>query len=600
MRQLSPVCILALTLPFASAAQDASDRKSSFGEYEGYSTERFDGWETSSVYVEMRDGVRLAVDVTRPTKDGAVTDEALPLVWTHSRYHRRMMGRPMPELFTSLQRLLRHGYVVAAVGVRGSGASFGTYEGLFSEAETQDAVELIEWFAEQPFCDGNVGMWGGSYLGITQYMAASKAPSALKAIFPDVAALDMYDTMHPGAIYRLDMMQHWDALTRLLDRSVPAANVDGDEDGELRAAAVAEHAENWDVGKEYLAGVYRDHDVPTLRWLDHGPSGRLDAINEAKIPAYHCNGWFDIFALDAVLWFANFEGPQRLVMGDWSHAQMTSDRLRITTIEQHRWFDRWLKGIENGVEDEPPIRYALMSEPGEMTWEQADSWPPAGTESMVLHFSAGPSSTVGSTNDGRLASSPPTEAAFDGYDIDPATTTGTTTRWDNAVGAAGAMVYPGLAANDAKCLTYTSSVFEDDLIVVGHPVVTLWMTAEKGDANLHVLLEEIDENGRVQYVTEGVLRASQRKLAEAPFDNLGLPYQRCFEADAEAVPADDPVEVRMDLHPTATIFNAGHRLRVTVMGADADNTEPSPLEDNSIRVYRGEERGSRIELPVVR
>jgi len=153
---------------------------SSFGQYEGYSVERFDGWETFSQYVEMRDGVRLAVDVTLPARNGEVTDEALPVVWTHSRYHRRMLGRPMPEVFPGLQRLLRHGYVVASAGVRGSGASFGVYAGLFSEAETLDAVELIEWFAAQPFCDGNVGMFGSSYLGITQYMAASKRPSALR------------------------------------------------------------------------------------------------------------------------------------------------------------------------------------------------------------------------------------------------------------------------------------------------------------------------------------------------------------------------------------------------------------------------------------
>jgi len=599
MRLSTPILILALFSPLAHAAQEGDGRKSSFGEYEGFSSERFDGWETTSVYVEMRDGVRLAVDVTRPTHAGQVSDEALPLVWTHSRYHRRMGGRPMAEIFPALQRLLRHGYVVAAAGVRGSGASFGTYEGLFSEAETQDAVELIEWFAAQDFCDGNIGMFGGSYLGITQYMAASKAPEALKAIFPDVAALDMYDTVYPGGVFRLDMMRHWAGLTAQLDRSIPAVSVDADEGGEERAQAVEEHAENWEVMKEYSSGPFRDHDVPTLRWLDHGPSGCLEEINAAKVPTYHCNGWFDIFALDSVLWFANFEGPQRLVMGNWSHAQLTGERLKITEVEQHRWFDRWLKGIPNGVEEEAPIRYALMIEPGEMTWESAREWPPMGTKPLSMHFAGGASRTVDSRNDGQLTATPAGESAFDEYAIDPTTTTGDTTRWDNAVGAAGSMKYPGLAANDAKCLTYTSASFEEDLVVVGHPVVTLWMTAAKGDANLHVLLEEIDEKGRVQYVTEGVLRASQHKLAKAPFDNLGLPYQRCFAEDAQVVPSDEPIEVRMDLHPTATVFNAGHRLRVTIMGADADNTKPSELEGNSIRVFMGSEFDSCIELPVV-
>ena len=272
--------------------------------------------------------------------------------------------------------------------------------------------------------------------------------------------------------------------------------------------------------------------------------------------------------------------------------------MRVCAAEQHRWFDRWLKGIENGVEDEAPIQYALIDEPGVISWHAAENWPPAGTESLTLYFDAGTSGSVASANDGTLGRTAAPEAGTDDYAIDPTTTTGSASRWDNAVGAAMAMSYPDLAANDEKCLTYTTPVFEEDLKVVGHPVVHLWMTAEKGDANLHVLLEEIDESGDVQYVTEGVLRASQRKLADPPFDNLGLPYQRCFEEDAVPVPSDEPVEVQLDLHPNAIVVNAGHRLRVAIMGADADNTRPSPLEDNSIRVWRGPNHPSRLELQV--
>jgi hypothetical protein len=167
----------ALALPQADAG-----RVSEFGRYEGWSEELFDGWATSSVYVPMRDGVKLAVDVTRPTFYGELVQERLPVVWTPSRYHRRPLGpgaRSMVDAEPALQRLVRHGNVLAALGVRGSDVSFGRFEGLFSAAETQDAAEMIAWFAAQPWCDGSVGMWGGSYLGITQYMAASQAPPAL-------------------------------------------------------------------------------------------------------------------------------------------------------------------------------------------------------------------------------------------------------------------------------------------------------------------------------------------------------------------------------------------------------------------------------------
>ncbi len=586
------------------------DRVSEFGRYEGYSVERFDGWETTSRYVEMRDGVKLAVDVTRPTKDGVVTDEPLPVIWTHSRYHRNPrvviqmisgMDEPAPvesnvDIFSGLQVLVRHGYVIAAAGVRGSGASFGRFEGLFSDAETKDAAELTEWFAAQPWCDGNVGMWGGSYLGITQYMNASLAPPALKAIFPDVAAFDMYDVIYPGGAYRSDMMNHWAGLTQSLDTEWPAPRVDGDDDGALLEAAMAEHVDNWDVMGEYGAGPVRDHDSPGLTWMEHGPSARLAAINAAKVPAHHINGWYDVFATDVTLWFANYAGPQKLTIGAWSHGALPDgsamrERERVTAVEQHRWFDRWLKGIENGVENDPPVQYALMDELGEWSWRSAETWPVPEAEPVEFFFDA----------DGALATAAPREAGHDAYEIDPTTTTGAMSRWDNAVGAAQFMVYPDMSANDAKSLTWTTAPLEEDTSVVGHPVVTLYVTCEADDTNLHVLLEEVNDEGVSRYVTEGVVRGSLRKRSQAPWNNLGLPYQRCFEEDREPLPRDEPTEVVLDLHPTATLFNKGHRIRIALMGADADNTETVPgAAGATLNVFRGGARASGIVLPVAR
>lgn len=610
---------LALLAPLAPAASPGAEKVSSFGAYEGWSTERFDEWVTTSRYVEMRDGVRLAVDVTRPAVDGIPTDEPFPVVWTHSRYHRNPSAlarvfdpsAPMGDLSTvdqrpDLQRLVRHGYVFGSVGVRGSGASFGRFEGLFSPAETEDAVELCAWFAAQPWCDGNVGMWGGSYLGITQYMAASKAPPALKAIFPDVAAFDLYELLYPGGVFREDLIRHWDDITDRLDADVPAPPVDGDDDGALLAAAVAEHADNWQVLDGFAAAPFRDDVVPGLDWDVNSPSGFLDEINAAGVPCYHYNGWFDVFVLDALLWFANYEGPQRAAIGPWSHAGMVDprygqERMRVAAVEQHRWFDRWLKGIENGVMDEPPLAYALMIGPGEWRWELSETWPPAGVELRTFHFDEGPSGTVESVNDGRLCADPAeVEEGVDEYSVDPTTTTGTATRWDNAVGAALAMDYPGLAENDRRSLTYTSAALAEDLAVVGHPIVRLFVNASHRDADFVVVLEEVDTEGAVHYVTEGVIRGSHRALSEAPWDNLGLPFQRGHRGDPEPLPVDRPAELVFDLHPTANLFDAGHRLRVALFCRDADNLArpPHAKPENRVHVTRGPS-ASRIELPIL-
>ena len=614
------VLCLALSLSVApshaaslSQDNDASEAQlvSELGRYAGYSQQRFDAWVTTSRYLEMRDGVRLAMDVTRPAVDGQPVEEPLPVVWTHSRYHRnptvfRGGGEPVSKVDAqpALQRLVQHGYVVASVAVRGSGASFGRCSGLFTEAETLDAVEVIEWLVKQPWCDGNIGMFGGSYLGITQYMTASKQPEALKAIFPNVAAFDMYDLIHPGGVFREDMIRHWDRLTEQLDSEWDAAPVDGD-DGTLLRQARAQHTDNWDTLEEYAAAPYRDHASEGLDYARHGPSAHLASILEAGVPAYHFNAWYDIFVLDATLWYANYTGPQKLTIGAWSHGAMTNwdlnrERLRLEEVEQHRWFDYWLKGIDNGIMDEPSIHYADMVSPAEWAWRTANTWPPARVEERRLYFHGGPSGSVDSVNDGTLSSAAPEASGdHDVYAIDPTTTTGTSTRWDNAVGAAEEMSYPDLAPNDRKALTYTTPPLEDDLTVTGHPVVTLHVTSTEEDAVFHVLLQEVDPDGVSRYVTEGVLRGSLRALGEAPWDNLGLPYQRCFEGDRQPLPAQEPTPVVLDLHPTSTVFNRGNRLRVTVMCADADNTESPPHPEAVIHVHRGLPAASSLLLTVV-
>ena len=592
--------------------QSDATRVSEFGRYEGWSEELFDGWATSSVYVPMRDGVKLAVDVTRPTFYGEIVEEPLPVLWTHSRYHRRPIvqagagPRSMVDADAKLQRLVRHGYVVAAVGVRGSDVSFGRFEGLFSPAETQDAAEMIAWFAAQPWCDGNVGMWGGSYLGITQYMAASLAPPALKAIFPDVAAFDLYDLIYPGGVFRSDMLAHWASLTTRLDRELIAPPVDEDASGELQRAAIAEHAKNWEVSAGYGSAPFRDDVVPGLAWRVNGPSGFLPAIQKARIPAYHIGGWFDVFVTDETLWWANYGGPEKLTIGPWAHAGIDqrgadAERERVTGVEQHRWFDRWLKGIQNGVDREPPIHYALMKEPGQWTWVATDAWPPRKAHAARYCFAAGKSGSVASRNDGLLSLTAPADSdACDVYEVDPTTTTGTSTRWDNAVNGAPVMTYPHLAENDARCLTYTTEVLPRDVAVVGHPVVRLFVASSAADADVFALLAEVGDKGDVRYVTEGVLRASHRALGEAPWNNLGLPFQRGNHADLAKLEEGKATELVFDLHPTATVFDAGHRIRVTLMGADADNAEVLPTARGTVlRVFRDAAHVSAIELPVL-
>ncbi|MBK9978441.1 MAG: CocE/NonD family hydrolase [Gemmatimonadetes bacterium] len=139
--------------------------------YSGYSTATYDGYRRESRHVAMRDGIRLAVDLYRPTRRGWCTG-ASPVVWTHHRYNRAFMrGDTLIDYINGfgagVDRLLRHGYVVAAVDARGAGASMGTQQGFFMPDEARDAYEITEWLAAQSWSTGRVGMIGRSYLGIT-------------------------------------------------------------------------------------------------------------------------------------------------------------------------------------------------------------------------------------------------------------------------------------------------------------------------------------------------------------------------------------------------------------------------------------------------
>ena len=183
-----------------------SERVSTLGRYEGYSYPEYNGWQREAHYVPVRDGTLLAVDIYRPTYWGIPAQKRLPVLWSHERYYRATldgeeMRLPVQQM-VRYQKLLKYGYVLAFVDVRGSGASLGSNDGPFSEAEANDAYDITEWLARQPWSNGRIGMFGTSYMGIAQYFAAARRPPSLKAIFPEKAMFDLYDFVRPGGILR--------------------------------------------------------------------------------------------------------------------------------------------------------------------------------------------------------------------------------------------------------------------------------------------------------------------------------------------------------------------------------------------------------------
>jgi uncharacterized protein len=598
---MSPIFLLSFLAP----GKAEEKRVCKLGEYHGYTKPLYNEWVRISQYVAVRDGTRLAVDIFRPSDRGTAVADRLPAVWTHTRYGRANAREgklaTLPERLPALKTLLRYGYVVAIVDVRGSGASFGSWEGSFSPKETRDAYDVTEWFAAQPWCNGKVGMFGPSYLGSTQLMAASEAPPHLKAIFPQKAPGDIYALVYPGGIFRRDFCESWGNGLKALDLWITPVPVDGDDSHKLLNEARKERETNQDVLELALAYRYRDSVDPVTKestWAARSPFGHLDAIRRSKIPVYNLGGWFDTYTRDSILAYANLDNPKKLVIGPWTHQQEHDLDLGIENV---RWFDRWLKDVDNGIMEEPRIHYYVTGNPKGPGWRSATEWPLPKQRTTAYFFHSGPSHSVASVNDGVLTPSVPEHnQGSDRYTVDYKATSGRPSRWSSGYGLGGKEFnYGDRGAQDKKGMTYTTEPLATDLEVTGHPIVHLWINSTAKDGDFFAYLEDVDGSGYAHYVTEGCLRASNRAIHDPPYNFLGLPYHRSFKSDYAELPGM-PVELVFDMQPTSIQFHQGHRVRVTITCADKDNDDtPRQSPPPKVTVYRSNEHASYVVLPVI-
>jgi putative CocE/NonD family hydrolase len=581
-------------------------RESKFGRYSGYSKPLFDEWVRTSRYLEMSDGIKLAVDVIRPARDGKPAEERLPAVWNYYAYVRARVAEgkvvSIVDASQSLLTLVKHGYVIVVVDARGLGASYGptAFPGIHEEGRY--GYEITEWIACQPWCDGHVGMQGHSYSALMNFMIASYAPPHLRAIFPSMAPFDIYQLPYPGGVYRKAISDMMTPMMKKQAAEAPVARVDEDVTGAMLAEAKRQHKETVDVVYHKLV-PFRDSEKEDLKpWTLNNLVTHLREINESRIPVYQWSGWFDVYVRDAFQWHANLEAPRKIAIGPWAHSEGDPTKRKewgqLVAVEQLRWFDYWLKGIDNGIMDEPPIHFAVMEETDRWTWREAGAWPLPGTEVRAFYAREGRTGSAGSSNDGFLSAEPPPgDRGEDAYSVDPSATAGEIKgpRTPNR-----GLEDPDMSPNDAKGLTYTSPLLAESLEVSGHPLVTIFIRTNAADADFYAYLEEVDGDGKSHYITDGVLRASHRTEAAPPFDNLGLPWHRHYREDVTSIPAGEIIRLRFDLMPTSNVFDKGHRLRLTITCANAGIDEPVDSRPKTVTLMRNAAFPSRIELPVMK
>jgi uncharacterized protein len=577
-----------------------------------------------SLYVTMRDGCRLALDIYLPGAGpgGERPAPRLPAILILTPYYRRFKlkaGAPAgteasPNAGKWRDLFVQRGYAVVVVDVRGTGASFGTRDSFRSPAEREDYREIADWIVAQPWSDGGIGATGISYVGAAADFLASTGHPAVKAIMPLCAVWDTYaDHYYPGGLLLNRLAEIYDELMVALDQDRrdllqrfayfkdPSLDgpqpVDDDRDGSLARAAVAEHRGNFHMTEFIREFRFRDDalaSVPAITPASFSPHGYCEGMR-ADVAVYSVSGWYDGagYANGALARFLTLPNPQRhLLLGPWDHGARVNGspwRGRVEPefpllAEVLRFFDHYLMGLPTGLDREAPVLYFTV---GDERWNAAEAWPPtAETETLYL-------AEQRSLADGCGA------PASDTYKASFAFGTGKLTRYERLAAIDTHDYYADWHGRDEALLTYTSAPLEAPCVLAGHALVTLWIEADQPDAAVHAYLAEVEADGRCRYVTEGMLRALHRKTAPAPADyRAAWPWRTFARADAAVLPPGEAVEMTFALLPVGWRFKAGSRVRLAISGADCDHVVQAPHgRPPCLRIHHGAGRPSRLVLP---
>jgi putative CocE/NonD family hydrolase len=583
-----------------------------------------------SLYVPMRDGVRLAVDVWLPA--GTTAASKLPTVLEGDRYWR---ARAYSGGFQNNPEYLlanpwnEHGFAYVFADLRGTGASFGVLKAELGTAMITDVGTLADWIAAQPWSDNRVGTTGVSYGADVAMLALYLRNHHITAAAPLSYDFDPYeDILRPGGVLTEPWLQPYATLLRVLDdaggttcstnaaaRRICAEDgftgaspepVEGPNGGSLLRAARSQHRGNASLVQFATAGIFRDYSLGPQNWPAISVGGHLPAIKAGAVPILTFAGWLDAGTPQGVLsQFTSLSNTQEDWIGPWSHGESyVADPFKpsqpLPGAEQQQlhnivyaFFDRYVK--EPGRSGGTRVLHYYTLNAG--TWHATTRWPVAGTETRALYLASGHGLA------GQPAASS-TRTSSDLLRLNRTAGTGSLDRWHtNFTGSP--VVYPNRATVDRKLLTYTSAPLRGALQVTGNPAVTLQVTGVQGagDGALYAYLEDVSPNGRVTYITEGDLALIDR--AEIPaHDNPAwrkLLVPRTYDrAQASPFPEGKVEPVTFDLLPTSVLFRSGDRIRLAIAAADPSSFQLLPPNgEATYRINHGPKVRSVLQLPVV-
>ncbi len=568
-----------------------------------------------NVMVAMPDGIALATDIYRPR-----TDVPLPVLLQRTPYDKDFSTIP------DIVRMARAGYCVAVQDTRGCFASEGTFEPFTSEAA--DGAAFIDWAASQPWSNGTIATFGASYVGATQWLAATRAHQALRGLAPLVTASDYHEGWtYQGGAFEIGFALHWAlgfALSETQRRIAGGTATPGDRERILDAiGCIDSHYERHPLAEmPVLAatapyyGEWLRHPEDDAYWQRIAPRKMYEQIT---VPALNMGGWYDIFAGGTL---ANYRGMkerggsalarsgQRLIMGPWAHGvdgdcfpwQYFGPRAgtRAVTVDlvgaQIRWFDYVLKGIDDGISREPPVQIFVM---GSNAWRKEADWPLPGTiyHPYYLHSSGRANSLSG---DGTLTTTPPADEECDVYLYDPRrpvpTCGGATLLSGLWVGANSGPRDQRTVEVRSDVLCYTSAPLDRATEVTGHVTLQAFVSSTARDTDFTAKLVDVSPDGTATILTDGILRARYRESLATPV--LMVP--------------ETVYDLRIDVGATANLFAAGHQVRLEISSSNFPRFDRNTNTGGKVatdrrgdvlqavnRVWHDRLHPSRLILPVV-
>ena len=540
------------------------------------------------VAVPMRDGITLLADVHRPAEPGRY-----PVLVAASPYPRQIQNLGAPAGFIEAGAsdfFVPRGYVHVIANCRGTSGSGGTF-GFFDGQERRDMHDLVEWAAQQPWSNGNVGMIGISYFAGTQMEAAVERPPHLKAIMPIAGTFDLYESAthhglvssgfltpflfmigmtsgHTNKLWRSKLM---DAVRDLLltpgiHKKFEMANGEAAIAGLKILLKLHHDPHPWD---DLWRAIAVEHPFRDAWWEDRN---LLPLLDHVEVPVYMGCDWQNVplhlpHTFTAYERLTNSKHVQVAMMGEHGLA-WPWESLHIEAIA---WFDQWLKGQDTGILDGPRFRYMVPEAEG---WRTSDSWPIP--EAVHLSYALRADGSLGEDEG---------EAGSRTY-----------------MNLGGGLNRPRASETDPPAfLQWTTAPLGHDLDLVGPIELQLDAACTAPDTAFICVLQDVVENENTVNITAGYLRASLRGVEEA-VSKRGAPFLPCRAF--EAVPIGEKVSYRIPIVPNARRFKAGHRLLLYVTTDDQSSERLALLEFRhasiGISSLNTVFSSSRLLLPVLR